>query len=350
MTDFRRVLLTDKNAWELFGLANKERILRITDGESESPRPARGAVSQRALSFLVLFESVIVHDFGQGAFHIPSLEGEGILEVVSHGDPAHLVEPLRTQWKRGPLRDRLNPPPDSLLRSLRLFKEERALVIDRLLSVRSDWERSHAKALGITRRGFLDAFFDYALACVEGDELILNGSVLNRLPDDMLSHWHQRLFDFSLDGDLMDEFSAKAVFAIAFADEIRIIQELSEELGVGVATEHYRSKPPFRPMAPDANSAADHFAVVRAAIAEEAGGLPRIRDIRHALALRRDPNLRSLRRLLREFHTALKVGDVDAVVQRASRGGAGETGHRATFQLATEPGLGRLPRPSGRDR
>ena len=312
MTDFTRVLLTDKIAWALFGLAARERMLYSSDAKESTPTLKRGAVSQRALSFLVLFDSVITHDFSNGAFRIPDLEGEGILQVIAREQPARAVAPLRTRWRLGPLRNRRRPPV-SLLRSLRLFKEERALVIDRLLSVRSDWERSLATALGISRRDFLNAFFDYALACVEGDQVILRDTILNRLPDDILAHWTSRLFDFRLEDELMDEFTAKVVFAITFADEICIIQELSEELGVGIATEHYRSKYTTRPPALDPRSAADHFAVLRTAIAEDRGGLPHIRDIRHALALRRDPNLRSLRAMLVEFHKAVKVGDAGSV-------------------------------------
>ena len=314
MTDFTRVLLTDKIAWELFGLAARERMLYSSDAEESTPTPTRGAVSQRTLSFLVLFDSVLLHDFSNGAFRIPDLEGEGILQVITRGQPARAVEPLRTRWRLGPLRNRRRPPA-SLLRSLRLFKEERVLIIDRLLSVRSDWERSLAAALGISRRDFLNAFFDYALACVEGDQVVLHNTIFNRLPDDILAHWTSRLFDFRPEDELMDEFTAKVVFAIAFADEIRIIQELSEDLGVGVATEHYRSKYTSRLPDLDPRSSADHFTVLRAAIAEDRGGLPRIRDIRHALALRRDPNLRSLRAMLVEFHTAVKVGDADSVAR-----------------------------------
>jgi len=335
MTDFTRVILADKIAWELFGLAARERMLYSLDADESTPTPKRGAVSQRALSFLVLFDSVIIHDFSTGAFRIPDLEGEGILQVIAREQPARPVEPLRTRWRLGPLRKRRRPPA-SLLRSLRLFKEERVLVIDRLLSVRSDWERSLANALGISRRAFLNAFFDYALACVEGDQVVLRDTILNRLPDDILAHWTSRLFDFRPEDELMDEFTAKVVFAIAFADEIRIIQEISEEFGVGVATEHYRSKYLSRLPALDQRSVADHFAVLRAAIAEDHGGLPRIRDIRHALALRRDPNLRSLRAMLMEFHKAVKVGDADSVasarreVARAKRAMArGEKWQRA---------------------
>ena len=325
VTDFTRVLLTDKIAWELFGLAAREHMLYSSNSKESTPTPKRGAVGQRALSFLVLFDNVMIHDFSTGAFRIPDLESEGIVQVIARDQPARTVEPLRTRWKLGPLRNRRRPPA-SLLRSLRLFKEERALVIDRLLSVRSDWERSLATALGISRRDFLNAFFDYALACVEGDKVVLRDTILNRLPDDILAHWTSHLFDFRPEDELMDEFTVKVVFAIAFADEIRVIQELSDEAGVGVATEHYRSKYTARPPALDPRSAADHFAVLRIAIAEDRGGLPYIRDIHHALALRQDPNLRSLREILVEFHKAVQLGDVDSLVNarrevgRAKRG------------------------------
>ena len=312
MTDFTRVLLTDKVAWELFGLAARENMLYTSGAGENAPIPHRDAVSQRALSFLVLFDKVIIHDFSEGAFRIPDLENDGLIQVIARGEPAQPVEPLRTRWKEGPLRKRRRPPA-SLLRSLRLLKEERTLVIDRLLSVRSDWERSLAVALGVSRQGFLNSFFDYALACVEGDNGVLRESLLNRLPDDMLAHWTRRLFDFQLKDDLMDEFTAKMVLAIAFADEVRVIQELSEQLGVGVATEHYRSKYTSRPPALDPRSVADHFIVLRAALAEDRGALPRIRDMRHAVALRRDPNLRSLREMLVEFHRSVQGGDASAL-------------------------------------
>lgn len=314
MTDFTRVMLTDKLAWELFGLAGRERMLYGANANESPPAPRRGTVSQRALSFLVLFDKVIIHDFSDGAFRVPDLEKNGVLQVVARGKPAEPVEPLPTKWKKGPLRNRRRPPL-SLLRSLRLFKEESTLVIERLLSVPSDWERSLAAALGVSRREFLKAFFDYVLACVEGDEVVLRDTILNRLPDDMLAHWTRRLFDFRANDDLMDEFDAKLVFAIAFADEIRIIQELSQQLGVGVASEHYRSKYKPRPPALDLPSVAEHFAVVRVALAEDRGVLPRIRDIRHAMALRQDASLGSLREMLVGFSQAVQNGDVDALAR-----------------------------------
>jgi hypothetical protein len=312
MTDFTRVLLTDKVAWGFFGLADREHLLYTSHAGDNTPAPQRGAINQRTLSLLVLFDKIIVHDFSDSAFRIPDLENDGIVQVIARETPANPVEPLPTRWKKGPLRSRKKPPA-SLLRSLRLLKEESSLVIDRLLSVRSDWETSLATALHVSRRGFLTAFFDYALACVEGNTAVLRESILNRLPDDMLAYWTRRLFDFQVKDELMDEVTAKMVFAIAFADEVRIIQELSEQLGVGVATEHYRSKYISRPSALDPRSIADHFVVLRTALAEDRGALPRIRDIRHALALRQDPHLRSLRELLVEFHKSVQHGDATVV-------------------------------------
>ena len=326
MTDFTRVMLTDKLAWDLFGMAAREQMLYRANTGELPPSPRRGAFSQRTLSYLVLFDKIFVHEFGDGAFRIPDLETDGILQVVARGEPAGPIEPLKTRWKTGPLRSRRKPPV-SLLRSLTLFKEERALVVERFLTVRSDWERSMAALLGISRREFLNVFFDYALACVEGDQLILRDTILNRLPDDILAHWTSRLFDFRQNDELMDEFDAKLVFAIAFADEIRIIEELSEQLGVGVASEHYRSKYRSRPPALDLRSVADHFVVVRVALAEDRGMLPRIRDIRHAVTLRQDPNLSSLREMLVGFSRAVQQGDVSGLA-RARREVA--TAKRAT--------------------
>jgi hypothetical protein len=317
MTDFTRVLLTDRLAWEFFGLAARERLLYKSDIESNVPAARLGAVSQRVLSLLVLFDKVIVHDFSEGVFRIPDLEMDDILQVIAQGNSVRPVEPLRTRWRLGPLKSRRRPPA-SLLRSLRLFKEERPLVVERLLSVESNFDRSMASALGVSRRQYVNALFDYALACVEGDQATIRINIFQRLPDEMLRDLTNELFDFQRRGDLLDPINAKLVFAIAFADELRIIQELSEELGVGVATEHYCSKHSSVPSAVnrhlDATSAADHYVILRAALAEDQGVFPRIRDIRHALALRRDPNLRSLREMLVEFHKAVQAGDTDTFV------------------------------------
>ena len=313
-SDFSRVLLTDRLAWELFALAAREQMLFMCSEHEASPTPRLRAMKQRVLSLLVLFDNVIVHDFSAGAYRIPDLENDGLMQVVARHKPIGPVQPLQTHWRLGPLKDRKRPP-NSLLQSLQIFNEERPLILDRLRCGKSELDQVLARALGVSRRTYLDALFDYAIACVEGDRVALQENIMNRLPDDLLAEITCSLFDFNRNGDeTLDPINAMLVMAIAFADEIRVIQEISSQLGIGVATEHYRSKYTSAPARLDANGAADHFVTIRSVLAEDRGVLPHIRDIRHALALRRDPNLMSLREMLREFHKAVQFGEVDAVV------------------------------------
>ena len=110
MTDFTRVLLADKVAWELFGLAARERLLYRFEPQDNVPIAKCGAVSQRALSLLVLFDKITVHDFSEGSYRIPDFKNEGIIEIIARGNPTQRVRPLRTHWKEGPLRNRRRPP------------------------------------------------------------------------------------------------------------------------------------------------------------------------------------------------------------------------------------------------
>jgi hypothetical protein len=74
--DFQRVLVTDKLAWEIFGAAAREQLLFTNKPEEESFRRRPGASAQHALSLLVLFDRLVIHDFGEGTFRIPDLEKE----------------------------------------------------------------------------------------------------------------------------------------------------------------------------------------------------------------------------------------------------------------------------------
>ena len=54
MTDFTRVMLTDKLAWDLFGLAGRERMLYSASTEQLPPSPRRGtrSANERRCRFL----------------------------------------------------------------------------------------------------------------------------------------------------------------------------------------------------------------------------------------------------------------------------------------------------------
>lgn len=77
--DFSRVLVTDKLAWELFGAAAREKLLFSRPGTEAGLPKRHAATQQRALSLLVLFDRLVVHDIND-AFRLPDLEKDGLIE------------------------------------------------------------------------------------------------------------------------------------------------------------------------------------------------------------------------------------------------------------------------------
>jgi len=315
--DFSRVLVTDRLAWEIFGAAAREKLLFVQKPADQHPRTRSGTAGQRALSLLILFDHLIIHDFGPGTFRLPDLEKEGIVEII----PAHQfpdnVSALSTKWRKGRLGSR-GRPPKQLLQSLSLVQQFRPLVVNRLLKGQGAFDSLIAEAIGVSRRQYINVFLDYALAYAQGDEATIRDHVLTKvLPNDVLHDLSEELFDFKARGELLSAPNAMLLIAIAFAEEIAVIQSLSTQLGLGVATDHYgerfRSEPALRGKQLDAVAAAHQFLILRAALADEGRFMPRIEGIKHALALRRDPHLKAVREQLKVFHSGLISGDRSAV-------------------------------------
>lgn len=199
--DFNRVLVTDRLAWELFGAAAREGFL-FSRGAGAADLPKRaGLARQRALSLLVLFERLVVHDFGD-AFRLPDLENSGLVEVVPALKPADNVPPVPTRWQKAPL-SLASRPDRELLRNVSRIREFRPLVINRLL-VGFDFAFFDALAEGlrVSRRQCLELFFDYAIAAVQGDTSALAEHVFSAaLPEDFLRQVTTELFDFSSRGE-----------------------------------------------------------------------------------------------------------------------------------------------------
>jgi hypothetical protein len=317
--DFSRVLVTDRLAWEIFGVAAREKLLFVQSPGEQPPRARRGTAGQRALSLLVLFDRLLIHDYGPGTFRLPDLEKEGIVEVI----PAHEVPPnvpaLNTQWKKGHLGSRRKPP-EALLWSLSLIQQFRPLVINRLLKAKVEFDSLMSDVLGISRRKYVEAFLDYALAYAQEHEAAVRGHLLAQaLPEDFLNEMSEELFDFAARRDVVSAPNATLTGAIAFADEIAVIQSLSATLGLGVATEYYgetfRAEPALKGKELDAVAAANQFLILRAAFADEGRFMPRIEGIQQALLLRKDPHLKAVREQLKLFHSGLTAGDRNAVLE-----------------------------------
>ena len=317
--DFSRVLVTDRLAWELFAAAAQEKLLFIRQPDEQQPHARPGTARQRALSLLVLFDHLVIHEYGEGTFRLPDLEKEGIVEIIPAGQPPADMPILSTKRSRGRLgaRDR---PPKSLLQSLWLLQRFRPLVINRILKSKGDFESLMADVFRITRRKYIDLLFDYALAYVQGDEeAVREHRFSEALCKDHLRAMTEDLFNFTARGDLLSPTNAILLVATAFADEIAVIQYLSTKLGLGVATEHYGEKfhaePALKGKELDAVAAANQFLILRAAFADEDRSMPRIEGIKHALSLRSDPYLRAVREQLKLFHNGLATGDRNAVLE-----------------------------------
>ena len=317
--DFSRVLVTDRLAREIFAAAAQERLLFIREPDEQQPHTRPGTSRQRALSLLVLFDCLVIHDFGQGAFRLPDIEKEGIVEIIPGDQPPGDVPALTTRWRKGRLGSRRKPP-KKLLQSLSLVQQFRPLVINRLLKVKVEFNRLMADTLRVSQRQHLNLFFDYALAYVQGDEATVREHIFNEaFYEDHLRAMTEELFDFAARGDLLSPINAMLVAAIAFADEIAVIQYLSTKLGLGVATDYYgdkfRSEPSLRGKELDAVAAAHQFLILRAALADEGPFMPQIEGIKHALVLRSDSHLKALREQLKLFHYGLTAGDRNALIE-----------------------------------
>ena|ERR1035441_6153445 len=144
--DFKRILVTDSLAWEIFGAAARDRLLFVRAAGDEIRPSRRKLISQRALSLIVLFDRLVIHDFSRGILRLPDLEKEGIVEVVAAHETPQRPKALSTRWEQGRLGSRGRPPKE-LLRSLTLVEQVRPLVVNRILTARSDCDSFVADAL-----------------------------------------------------------------------------------------------------------------------------------------------------------------------------------------------------------
>lgn len=312
--DFSRVLVTDRLAWAIFSLAARERLLFVQTPGDQHPHTEPGTVSQHALSLLILFDHLVIHDFNAGIFRLPDLEKEGIVEIIPADQLPDNVPALSTKWKKGGVGSR-GRPPKQLLQALSLVQQFRPLVINRLLKV----PLAFGEERNLTRRReLINLLLDYALAFVQRDEVTIRDHMFTKvLSPDLLHYLSEELFNFDYTGATLDSLNSTLLGAILIAGEIAVIQSLSTQLGLGVATKNYggyfRSEPALRGKQLDAVAAAHQFLILRVALADEGRFMPHIKGIKHALTLRSDPHLKAVREQLKLFHSGLTLGDRNAV-------------------------------------
>lgn len=99
--DFKRILVTDNLAWQIFGAAAREKFLFVRDAADEPAVSSRTLAGQKALSLIILFDRLVIHDFSDGRLRLPDLENEGVVEIVAAHKPPTDQKPLSTRWREG---------------------------------------------------------------------------------------------------------------------------------------------------------------------------------------------------------------------------------------------------------
>lgn len=293
-------------------MAQQEGLLYTKDGEGFTGRLPRRRDRQAALSLLVLFDKLLVHDHSPGTFRLPDLERDGVLEIVAASEPMAKVAPLRSSWKPSKT-DPRKTPPLSLRRDLALVQTYKPLIVDRLMSVRSDFESHMVRILGISRRTYNNEFLDLAINYALGNRALLRNNLIERaLPRKLLDEMKRELFDFQKRGELLSETNARLVAALVFAEEIAVIKELSATRGLGVASRHY-TRGTDQGFTVDPSQVPHSFGLIRSVLHEEGHFFPEIQSIGHALRLRKNPHLRAFKEQFREFHNQLASGDSEAL-------------------------------------
>ncbi len=314
--DFRRVLATDRLSSELFATAAKDRLLFLRNRRTELPPTSGGLARQRALSLLVLFDQILIHEDGPGNLRIPDLEQEGIVKIIPATEPSGRdVSPLSTTWRRS---DSRGVPPKALLRSLARIRQQGPLVANRLVGLNLEFVNFVAKKAGVSRRTFIEKLLDFATAYVQGHDAILDQHPLNELlPKSFIKSMQKDLFRFEEIRGGLNAVNSILLAATMVADEIATIKELSAAHKAPVATENYgkafRSAPALKGLALDAVCAANRFLILQSALSNRESRMPYIDGIKHALSLRKDPYLKSMREHLMVFNGGLTVGDLVAV-------------------------------------
>jgi hypothetical protein len=298
--DFDKVIIADSLKASLLGQASKEGLIGKGSDKNLEKSFRRSRYKQEALSLLILFDKILLPDF-ETDFHIPSLEEDDIVNVISM-KYKDISDPLARLERTVPTRP---------------------FVLNKLMSKRDDkfW-RFMSNILQVSRRNLYNGALDYFLAYYRNDDVAMRENLLSQILTDFPIMINESLDKFvvgKFDEDHIDTFIFLYLQATFTAAHVEMYQAISEEYKSGVATYDFTGVAAgwtstnnyMREPARLANS----FLMLRCALDEEGLFFPRIESIEHALRLRKDPNLRAFREQLLLFHSYFAKGDIEAATK-----------------------------------
>jgi len=302
----QRVLLADTIGEALLFQAVREGLARIDP--DRRPRRHGRRVTQDALSLLLLADELIM-PVGKGlTSDIPLLTDSGIMTIIEFDvdDPPSGVDP----WT-------------SFLESYECI---RPFVLSKVVALRHGIDTcadlQYARRLGLSRR----AFYDLLIQCMAA---VYSKSFSSSLAS-YLVHGGLRvevLKDMEADNRIT-EFMVDALFStLIFTALVDLSMKTNASLASGDYGRIHRSWFKTAPVE-NAMEQLQGLSILRTSIRDSGGRFPEIEGIRHAIQLRQDPSVKSLRRFLKDFHGSVAAGEAIAAREAAEAVAAASTALR----------------------
>ena len=194
----------------------------------------------------------------------------------------------------------------------------RPYVIRYLAKNPNPWVSKIASTGLVSTKDVVAAIVDYAHAFYRRDDDALARNFFSYLGNDFVTSLNQDLTR-QQPRDGLNYFDEVLFGAIWWADQLDEYRLMSQQAAAPVAGARLpsglASRMRLEPGLQQASKAAASFAVLRVALSEEGFFFPRIDGIRHALSLRKNPNIRSFRRRVGELHEVLQKDDPTAILE-----------------------------------
>lgn len=303
--DFSKVILGTDVDLALVGQAAIDGLLVDGSDGSLTPIARKKRNKQEALSLLVLFDNLVLTDLAGGNYHIPILEQEGILSVSQEQNL--LVKDFEDSDWYG------NRNRDAFIKALDRTVAVRPLVLEYLTRRKDKFVQSVADALDSTRKETLNAIIDFAHSHYLKDRSRLQSNPLyQKLPPDLIKLFRGKL-NRERDRDGLNAIDTIIFGATHAGALLEHYASMSQALGCGVATSEFSAQGYLWnkqfPVQKIPEKIPPAFCILRAALHDSGAFFPKIENIKHAMQLRKDPNIKAFRQQLTTFQRTLLFGD-----------------------------------------
>ncbi len=289
-----RIMLADKLGSALLSQAAREGLARLDSETNSSLRRYGPGITQDALSLLLLADELILPRPIGNTSDIPFLTDSGIMKIYDYD----LVRPTQSGM-------------DPLGEALKDYECIRPFVLSSVLAMQAsdrEWDAKYASSLGLSRKRFYDFLIQYGAAFYANDRDRSSLALASVLPPRGLQVIDSVLEKRTYDNPIMHVIMAALFSTLQFT----ALLDLSVKLNASLASGDYgRIGRGWFKTAPvtSAEGQTRGLSILRTAIRDSGRQFPAIDGIRHAVELRQDPYLKSLRRYLRGFQAVLAKGD-----------------------------------------